>query len=135
MAKKSSKSDLPAEAATSAGPAAAEPTFEEALQRLEQIVHELEEGQIGLDEALARYEEGVHVLRRCHDLLEGAQRRIELLSGVDAEGNPVTQPLDHAATFAAEQPGQGPQGGAGCGSRRAGDETSAPFGDEELGTA
>ena len=71
-----------------------QPTFEEALKRLEEIVHLLEEGEIGLSEALARYEEGVKLLRQSYDLLERAERRIELLSGVDAEGNPNTQPFD-----------------------------------------
>ena len=66
------------------------PTFEEALENLEAIVHELEEGQIGLAEALARYEQGVKLLKQCFNLLEGAERKIELLSGFDAAGNPVT---------------------------------------------
>lgn len=74
-----------------------EPTFEEALAGLEQIVHDLEEGQIGLNEALARYEQGVKLLRHCHDLLEKAERKIEMLSGVDAQGNPVAQPFDDQA--------------------------------------
>lgn len=65
--------------------------FEEALGRLEAIVHALEEGGLGLDESLRQYEAGVKLLRQCHTLLDGAQRRIELLSGVDADGNPITQ--------------------------------------------
>lgn len=71
-----------------------EPSFEEALRQLEGIVRQLEEGELGLDEALARYEDGVKLLRRCHQLLEQAERRIELLSGVDAEGNPICTPLE-----------------------------------------
>ena len=70
------------------------PTFEQALAAIESIVHELEEGQLGLEEALAGYERGVKLLRQCHEQLEQAERRIELLSGVDAEGNPVCTPLD-----------------------------------------
>jgi exodeoxyribonuclease VII small subunit len=81
----------------------AEPSFEQALERLEGIVHLLEEGQIGLDEALGRYEEGVKLLRRAFDLLQQAERRIELLSGVDADGNPVCQPFDHEATQARQE--------------------------------
>ena len=73
------------------------PSFEEALGRLEAIVEELETGEIGLDEALGRYEQGVQLLRTCHDLLGRAERRIELLSGVDAEGNPICTPLDDDA--------------------------------------
>jgi exodeoxyribonuclease VII small subunit len=69
-------------------------TFEQAIAQLEAIVHELEEGQVGLEESLARYEQGVKLLRRCHELLSRAQRRIELLSGVDAQGAPVTRPME-----------------------------------------
>jgi len=79
-----------------------QPSFEDALKRLEQIVHSLEEGEVGLEESLKQYEEGVKLLRRSYDLLQRAERRIELLSGVDADGNPVTQPFDDSATF---QPG------------------------------
>ena len=70
------------------------PGFEESLARLEEIAAELEDGSIALEVALDRYEEGVGLLRRCGGLLSGAQRRIELLSGFDADGNPVTAPLD-----------------------------------------
>ncbi|HUT13617.1 MAG TPA: exodeoxyribonuclease VII small subunit [Thermoguttaceae bacterium] len=78
------------------------PDFERALKRLEEIVHLLEEGEIGLNEALERYEEGVKLLRQSYDLLQDAERRIELLSGIDAQGNPVTKPLADEATLSAE---------------------------------
>ena len=81
-------------------------SFEDALKRLEEIVHLLEEGDIGLSESLERYEEGVKLLRQSFELLGRAERRIELLSGVDAEGNPVTQPFDDTATFDQEEPGK-----------------------------
>jgi exodeoxyribonuclease VII small subunit len=68
--------------------------FEDSLQRLESIVHDLEEGQIDLGDALTRYEEGVRLLRRCYQLLHHAERKIELLSEVDAGGLPLTEPLD-----------------------------------------
>lgn len=73
------------------------PTFEQALAQLEDIVHELEEGEIGLNEALARYEQGVKLLRQCYELLERAERKIELLGGLDAEGKPLTEPFDDDA--------------------------------------
>jgi exodeoxyribonuclease VII small subunit len=75
------------------------PNFEQSLARLDEIVRLLEEGQLGLDEALARYEEGVKLLRQGYRLLDQAERRIELLSGVDAEGHPVTRPLEDASTL------------------------------------
>lgn len=80
--------------------------FEQALKRLEQIVHSLEDGDIGLDESLKQYEEGVKLLRKSYELLERAERRIELLSGIDAEGNPVTQPFDDTATIEQDEPGK-----------------------------
>lgn len=85
-------------------PQPAAPNFEEALERLETIVHELEEGEIGLAEALARYENGVQLLKQCYSLLEHAERRIEQLCGFDADGNPVVQPFDESATFTPEEP-------------------------------
>jgi len=81
-------------------------SFEDALERLEEIVHSLEEGDIGLNESLARYEEGVKLLRQSYELLQRAERRIELLSGVDAEGNPITQPFDDTATIDQDEPGK-----------------------------
>jgi exodeoxyribonuclease VII small subunit len=83
-----------------------QPTFESALKRLEEIVHLLEEGQIGLNEAMQRYEEGVKLLRQSYELLQGAERKIELLSGVDAEGSPITQPFDDSATLDQDEPGK-----------------------------
>jgi exodeoxyribonuclease VII small subunit len=93
-----------AEALQPATPAA--PTsFEAALARLEAIVHELEEGRTGLADALARYEEGVALLRNCFGILETTERRIELLAGVDAAGNPLVEPFDDTAS--AERAEQG----------------------------
>ncbi len=97
-------------------------TFEQALGRLEEIVHLLEEGKIGLDDALAQYEEGIGLLRKAYELLERAQRRISLLSGVDSEGNPVLRPMEDTASHSLEvdvvvkEPAAG--GDAKSGSRR-----------------
>lgn len=74
------------------------PTFEEALEQLETIVHALEEGRLGLDQSLTHYEDGVKLLRRCHGLLQRAERRIEMLGSIDAEGRGVTETVDDRAT-------------------------------------
>ena len=74
-----------------------EESFEDALAALEATVGELEEGRLGLAESLESYEQGVSRLKRCHRLLSEAERRVELLSGVDTEGNPVTAPFDEEA--------------------------------------
>jgi exodeoxyribonuclease VII small subunit len=68
--------------------------FEDSLAELESIVAELESGKLGLSDALTRYEQGVRHLKACQHLLQRAERKIELLSGVDADGNPITESLD-----------------------------------------
>lgn len=73
-------------------------TFEQSLAGLEQIVRELEDAQLGLEDALARYERGVGLLKRCYTQLRGAEQRILHLTGVDVEGRPLTQPFEHSAT-------------------------------------
>src|SRR6476661_1939370 len=77
-----------------AGRSLNQPVFEESLGALEAIVHDLEEGQLGLAEALARYEEGVKHLKHCYQILEAAERKIELLTGVADDGTPSTEPFD-----------------------------------------
>ncbi|MHB8900400.1 MAG: exodeoxyribonuclease VII small subunit [Thermoguttaceae bacterium] len=77
--------------------------FEQALAELEEIVHVLEDGEIGLNESLARYEKGVTLLRQCYNMLDGAQRRIELLTAVDAEGRPVASAVDDTQLSLAEK--------------------------------
>ena len=66
--------------------------FEDALQRLEQIVDQLEGGNLGLEESLKVFEEGVGLARRCARYLEDAEKRIELLTR-DESGTLRTQPL------------------------------------------
>lgn len=75
-----------------------EPSFEEALEQLEQIVADLERGEPELSAALKKYERGVALLGRCQSELERAGRAVALLTGVDTEGNPLTTPFDAAAT-------------------------------------
>jgi exodeoxyribonuclease VII small subunit len=91
---------------TSTNPTPDCPSFEDALTNLETIVHELEEGQIGLADSLTRYEHGVKLLKQCYGMLEGAERKIELLSGFDAAGNPLTQPYDDEASAERDQRGE-----------------------------
>jgi exodeoxyribonuclease VII small subunit len=79
-------------------------TFEQALAQLERIVHDLEDGQTGLEESLACYEKGVGLLKRCYGQLRQAEQKILQLAGVDEEGRPVAQPFAHVATAEAEKP-------------------------------
>jgi exodeoxyribonuclease VII small subunit len=79
-----------------------EPSFEDALTRIERIVESLERGEPSLSLALARYEDGVQLLKRCYDLLDQAERSVALLTGVDEHGQPATAPFDASATPARE---------------------------------
>jgi exodeoxyribonuclease VII small subunit len=83
------------------------PTFEAALAEIEQVLESLEDGTVGLEESLQRFERGTALLRHCHALLEEAERRIEILTGRDADGNPVTAPFDSQATHQPDQPQAG----------------------------
>jgi exodeoxyribonuclease VII small subunit len=79
-------------------PLAGKRTFEEALVELERTVRELEDGQLGLDDALARYERGVGLIKSCYHQLRQAEQRILLLTGTDDNGQPLLQPFKHEAT-------------------------------------
>ena len=50
--------------------------FEHALERLEQLVGDLEGGDLGLEESLRKFEEGVRLVRLCSERLRGAELRI-----------------------------------------------------------
>jgi exodeoxyribonuclease VII small subunit len=84
---------------------ARKPSFEESLEQLEAIVRRLEDGQLPLAESLDQYEQGVRHLKACYTLLEQAERRIELLSGTDDQGAPVTEPFDDSATCGSQEEG------------------------------
>jgi exodeoxyribonuclease VII small subunit len=57
------------------------PSLEASLEELERIVRSLEAGDLTLEQSLEVFERGVRLIRRCNSLLEGAEQRIESLSG------------------------------------------------------
>jgi exodeoxyribonuclease VII small subunit len=67
-------------------------TFEESVADLEKIVAAIESGQIGLEESLAKYEQGMELVRKCRGILDRAEKRIEQLTQ-SADGL-CAQPLD-----------------------------------------
>ena len=66
--------------------------FEDALSRLEEIVHKMEAGDLSLDESLKAFEEGIKLIRLCTRKLEDAERRIDLLVK-NEQGDPVVVPF------------------------------------------
>lgn len=55
-------------------------SFEQAIQRLEQIVADMEGAELPLEDVLAKYEEGTRLVRYCSQKLDEAEKRIELLT-------------------------------------------------------
>ena len=76
------------------------PSFEESVERLEHIASRLESGELTLDQSLGAYEEGVKLLRHAHELLKKTRQRVEVLSQIDEDGQPITEPLEHQANTA-----------------------------------
>ena len=70
-----------------------EPSFEQSIDRLEDIVEKIESGEIGLEQALAQYEQGQTLIKRCRGILDQAERRIAELTQ-DASGNPAITRAD-----------------------------------------
>lgn len=73
-----------------------QPNFETALEDLEEIVHKLEDGSLGLDESLTEFERGMKLLKQCHGLLQNAEQKIEVLTSIGRDGEERTKPLDGA---------------------------------------
>ena len=65
--------------------------FEEALERLEEIVRRMEAGEMTLEESLKAFEEGIKLSRLCTKKLDEADRRVELL--LREEGKLVARPF------------------------------------------
>lgn len=66
-------------------PKSDEPSFEDAMQRLDEIVAGMEDGQLSLEEMISSYEDGVRLLKLCRQRIDGARRRVDVISA-DLEG-------------------------------------------------
>lgn len=54
--------------------------FEGYLERAEKIISQLEEGDLGLEETLKLYEEGVKILKKCYEILDAMEKKVEILT-------------------------------------------------------
>jgi exodeoxyribonuclease VII small subunit len=68
-------------------------SFEASLEALEQIVHELEHGDLPLEKSLELFEQGIKLSRQCQERLSQAERRIEILLR-DNQGRPVASAFE-----------------------------------------
>lgn len=69
--------------------------FEEKLRELEQLVTRMEDGNLGLEESLEAFENGVKLVRDCQQALEAAEQKVKVLTS--AEGDTEDLKLDPAA--------------------------------------
>ena len=74
-----------------------EVSFEAAMEQLESIAQQLEDGDLGIGEALEAYEKGIRFLKQCHTILREAERKISILTGIDEDGAAVVERFDDAA--------------------------------------
>ncbi len=73
---------------------ATELSFEESTRRLADIVAQLESGELTLERSLALFEEGVRLARTAQTRLDVAEKRVEELLAIDAQGKPILKPFD-----------------------------------------
>lgn len=74
-------------------------TFEASLEALEQIVRQLEDGDLPLEKSLELFEQGIRLSRECQERLSQAERRIEILLR-DNQGRPVAAAFKEPPTEA-----------------------------------
>ena len=65
-------------------------SFEESMQRLEQIVRAMERGEVPLEESLKLFQEGTQLVMSCEKMLETAQLQVKKVM-VSADGSPVLE--------------------------------------------
>ncbi len=69
-------------------------SFEQNMQRLEQIVRTMERGDAPLEESLKLFREGTELVRNCNELLENAQLQVKMIMTA-ADGSPVEEEFPH----------------------------------------
>lgn len=75
------------------------PSFEGSIVELQNIVGQLEDGSLPLEESMQQFERGISLLRNCYQVLEQAEQRIEVLTGVAEDGTTETGSFDASSTF------------------------------------
>lgn len=81
----------------------AELNFESAMDRLEEIVDQMESGKMMLEELIVRYEEGMKLVKVCQERLASAEQRIEIITR-NHSGKPVVKEFEPAAETARNAP-------------------------------
>lgn len=74
------KKSNPAAGTVETTAAAAELSYEQAMEQLEAIVGRIERGEVGLEDSVKQYEQGVQLIARCREILGRAEQRVEELT-------------------------------------------------------
>ncbi len=75
--------------------------FEDSLKRLQAIVEKMERGDLPLEEAVEAYTEGIRLVQACHQKLEEAENRVQVLLK-DQQGAWSATPLESASSAESE---------------------------------
>ena len=59
--------------------------FEEAMQELESIANELENGNLSLEDSVSKFEEGMNISKKCNEIIENAEKKITILLQKDGK--------------------------------------------------
>ena len=78
-------------------------SFEASLEALEQIVHQLESGDLPLEKSLELFEDGIRLSRQCQERLTQAERRIEILLR-DNQGRPAVSAFEETRAISDNGP-------------------------------
>ncbi|GEK59350.1 exodeoxyribonuclease VII small subunit [Marinococcus halophilus] len=66
-----------------------EQTFEQAMEKLEQIVERLEEGEVPLEKAITMYQEGMTLSNTCHEKLQKVEKQMDEIVDENGEVTPL----------------------------------------------
>lgn len=62
---------------------AAKMTLEKSFERLDEIVQELQEGDLTLEQSFRKYEEGMKMIKNCNDAIDRVEKKLEILEGAE----------------------------------------------------
>ena len=71
-------------------------TFEQAFGQLEEVVRQLESGELSLEQSLALFEKGMRLAKLCEGKLDQAQQKVSQLTGIGSEGS-LIEPFEAKA--------------------------------------
>ena len=67
------------------------PSFEEAMERLETLVSQMESGSLSIEASLSSFEEGIRLTRQCQKILQNAEQKVQLLT--EEKGEIIAKPF------------------------------------------